>query len=231
PSAVTAPLDRALLAELADVVDGATAAFEAYDHARALELAESFFWTFCDDYVELVKDRAYGRGALTADGEPAELSEAEIASARAALWPALDVLLRLFAPFLPFATAEVWSWWRSGSVHEAAWPTSDALRAAAGDAEAAGLVGLLATAGEALSTLRKVKSEAKVAQRTPLLDVELVAREGAVDQVVLADGDLRAAGKVTGPFTIVVGEPVGADGEPVAVAVVSSTLGEAPAKD
>ncbi|ROR94004.1 valyl-tRNA synthetase [Salana multivorans] len=230
PSAVTAPLDRALLAELADVVDGATAAFEAYDHARALELAESFFWTFCDDYVELVKDRAYGRGALTADGEPAELSEAEIASARAALWLALDVLLRLFAPFLPFATAEVWSWWRSGSVHEAAWPTSDALRAAAGDADAAGLVGLLATAGEALSTLRKVKSEAKVAQRTPLLDVELVAREGAVDQVVLADGDLRAAGKVTGPFTIVVGEPVGADGEPVAVAVVSSTLGEAPAK-
>ncbi|WP_454300286.1 valine--tRNA ligase [Salana multivorans] len=227
-SAVTAPLDRALLAELADVVDGATTAFAGYDHARALELAESFFWTFCDDYLELVKDRAYGRGAVAADGEPAELDEAEIASARATLWLALDVLLRLFAPFIPFATAEVWSWWRGGSVHQAAWPTSEVLRTAAGDAEGDGLVGLLGAAGEALSVLRKVKSEAKVAQRTPLLGVELAAREEAVEQVLLADGDLRAAGKVTGSMTIVVGEPVGADGEPVAVAVVSSTLGEAP---
>ncbi len=53
-------LDRSLIAQLNDVVAGASEAFENYEYARALQLAESFFWSFTDDYVELVKDRAYG---------------------------------------------------------------------------------------------------------------------------------------------------------------------------
>ncbi|WP_199224392.1 valine--tRNA ligase [Serinibacter arcticus] len=227
PAAVTEAIDRALLADLADVVDAATAAFTDFDHARALETTETFFWTFCDDYLELVKDRAYGRGATQPDGTTAELTPAQIASARATLALALDVLLRLFAPFLPFATSEVWSWWRSGSVHSAPWPTTDALRAAAGDAPDAGLV---RTAGAALSALRKVKSEAKVSQRTPILAVELLATEVAAGQVAAVESDLRAAGKVTSPLAITVGTPATPDGESLAVAVSQAELGEAPPK-
>ena len=70
-----------MLAGLADVVDKATAGFEAFDYTRALEVTETFFWTFCDDYLELVKDRAYG-----GQGEQGAVS------ARAALRVALDAL-------------------------------------------------------------------------------------------------------------------------------------------
>jgi valyl-tRNA synthetase len=186
PALVTTEIDRAMLAGLADVVEKATAALEAYDHTRALEVSETFFWTFCDDYLELVKDRAYG------DPSP------ETVSARAALAIALDVLLRLFAPVLPFATEEVWSWWREGSVHRAPWPTAEPLRTAADPA-------VVAAAGAALAALRKVKSEAKLSMRTEITSVDLVVPAALRPGVESALGDIRSAGRVTGTLTIVDG--------------------------
>ncbi len=183
---LTNPLDRALLAQLADVVAQSTKAFDNYDYARALQLTESFFWQFTDDYVELIKDRAYGAAG-----------EAEQASVLAALATTLDTLLRLFAPFLPFATEEVWSWWRNGSVHRAAWPA--ALEIPGGDTT------MLATVGVALSGVRKAKSEAKVKQRTEVLSATITAPEVLTAQLQAGLADLKAASNAR-EITLVVGE-------------------------
>ncbi|SFN46483.1 valine--tRNA ligase [Actinomadura madurae] len=169
---VTEPLDRAMLAALSGVVQDATDAFEGYDYARALERTERFFWEFCDDYLELVKARAYGDGP-------------EARSARAALRTALAVLLRLFAPVLPFVTEEVWSWWRRGSVHTASWPTVAELPRGGDPA-------VLAATGEALRQVRKAKSEAKASMRA---DVSRAVVRGA-EVMRIARPDLAAAGRI-----------------------------------
>ena len=176
---VTEALDRAMLQQLADVVAEATVAFDAYDYTRALDRTESFFWHFCDDYVELVKGRAYGDGA-------------EAASAKAALGLALSTLHRLFAPFLPFVTEEVWSWWQDGSVHRQSWPSADELRAAAGDAEPAVLDAVAAVLGE----VRKAKTEAKVSLRAEVASVTVTAPPAMVALVQAAEADLRESGRV-----------------------------------
>ncbi|MDP9241440.1 MAG: valine--tRNA ligase [Actinomycetota bacterium] len=196
-AAITEPIDRALLAGLADVVAEATAALDAYNHTRALEVTETFFWAFCDDYLELVKERAYGsRG------------EAEAASAQVTLTTALSVLLRLFAPFLVFVTEEVWSWWQEGSVHRAAWPSADEVRAQAGDGDA----GALKATSVALSGVRRAKSDAKLSMRADIASVVVRGPRTLLALVELAAPDLRAAGRV-GELTFVDG-----DGE-LAVAV------------
>jgi valyl-tRNA synthetase len=172
---VTAPVDLALLAALDATVRDTTAALDAFDHAGALEAAERFFWMFCDDYLELVKSRAYD-----------DAGEAG-ASARSALRQALDVLLRLFAPFLPFVTEEVWSWWRDGSVHRAPWPP-------AGQAGAAGDPGLLATASAVLTQVRKAKSAARLSMRAQAARVVVRGPDEAAVRAV--ERDLRAAGNI-----------------------------------
>ena len=189
PHAVSHAIDKALLTNLASVVDDATTAFEAFNYTKALEVTEQFFWSFCDDHVELVKDRAYGLA-----GEEAA------ASARAALNVALETLLKLFAPFLPFVTEEVWSWWQDGSVHHAAWPTSGALNAVIGDGTEV-QVELVALAADAISQLRKVKSEAKVSMKAGLEQVTFAATAAHIALLQQVEVDLAAAGRITGDIT------------------------------
>jgi valyl-tRNA synthetase len=183
PASVTEPVDQALLRRLADVASDATASFDAYDYTSALERIEKFFWEFCDDYLELVKERAYDdRGGPATD------------SAKAALASALHVQLRLLAPFLPYVTEEVWSWWQDGSVHHAAWPHADEL----GDAVAAGDPAMLDAVAATLAGIRGAKSQAKVSMRAEVTRAEVFGPEAMLAAAQLAADDLRKVGKIVG---------------------------------
>jgi valyl-tRNA synthetase len=180
-SLITEPLDLALLDRLASLVTEATTAFDGYDYARALERTEMFFWNFCDEYLELVKGRAYGA-----------FGDGPAASAKVTLQVALSTLLRLFAPFLPYVTEEVWSWWQEGSVHRASWPDGERLRAASQGADRL----VYEVASTVLGEVRKAKTEVKRSLRT---DVErIVVADTAVRLAALqsAIGDVKEAGRV-----------------------------------
>ncbi|NLT29409.1 MAG: valine--tRNA ligase, partial [Propionibacterium sp.] len=179
-SDVTEAADLAMLAQLRQVVTDCTAAFDAFDYSSALETVEKFFWTFCDDYLELVKERAYGAAG-----------EAGAASARAALTTALSVQLRLFAPIMPFVTEEVWSWWQDGSVHLAAWPTVEEIEV--GDTPE-----LLDLVSQALIAIRGAKSSAKVSMKTEAVRAEFRAPGDDLEQLRSVEQDLRAVGRLTG---------------------------------
>ena len=189
---VTEPVDQAMLRALSEVVKSATDAFENYDHTKALELTESFFWGFTDNYLELVKDRAYGQGGVT---------EAAQTSAVVALRRALHVMLRLFAPFLPYATDEVWSWWQSTpSIHRQSWPTVAELSDIPATHD-----GLLDLAATALFGVRKAKSDAKVSMKAEVASATL--RTPKVDATKLIEGDIKAVGRIA-ELTITAGDEV-----------------------
>jgi valyl-tRNA synthetase len=181
PSDVTNPLDRDLLSLLGVLVTETTKSFEHYDYARVLERTESFFWSFCDNYVELVKTRAYGEG-----------DEADTRSARATLQIALSVLQRLFAPTLPFVSEEVWRWWHEDSVHRASWPALDELGSLSGRPGS-----IYQPVCDALEAIRREKSTAKVSQRAVVARLAIAGPEDVVEALRASENDLRAAGNVT----------------------------------
>ncbi|MGH8875461.1 MAG: class I tRNA ligase family protein, partial [Acidimicrobiia bacterium] len=180
---VTEPLDRSMLAGVGNVIGACTEAFEEYDYARALERGETAFWAWCDDYLELVKGRAYG------EGEGA-------GSAHQALRESLSVFLRLFAPFLPYTSEEVWSWWREGSVHRAAWPTVEELDGSGGDP------GVLEALSAVIAWVRKAKSDARASMRAPVARLVVTDTTERLDLIRPAFGDLREAANAVSVETL-----------------------------
>ena len=181
---VTAAVDRAMLANLADLVREVTQVLDEYEYGRAIELVEREFWGFCDDYLEFVKGRRYGDQGADAAG-----------SANSALIAALSVYLRLFAPYLPFATEEVWSWWKEGSIHRAPWPT---------DAELAPLTSgatdddqeQWSYARHVLGEIRKRRSEAKQPLKVPIVRAVISDTDGRLAHLGAIEPDLRAAMRI-----------------------------------
>ena len=179
---VTEAIDKAMLATLAQVVTGATKAFESYDHTKALELTESFFWNFTDDYLELVKERAYGQNT-----DPAAQ-----ASAVSALRIALLAITKLLAPFIPFATEEAWSWWQEGSVHRSSWPVAEDLSGFTANQNA----GLLSLASQTLIGIRKAKSDEKLSMKAEISSLTIEASEEEIESLKLIESDLKLVGKI-----------------------------------
>ena len=197
PDAVTEAVDISLLASLDALVAEATSAFEAFDYARALERTETWFWAFCDDYVELVKGRAYGG-----------LGPDAAASAHAALRQALSVLIRLFAPFLPYVTEEVWSWWQEGSVHLASWPTPDSAAAATSPAASSSATETetWTVASEILGAVRRAKTAAGRSMRAAVARLTVVDTAERIAVVTRSAADLAEAGSIAELVTEV-GQP------------------------
>jgi valyl-tRNA synthetase len=150
---VTVSIDRGMLRRLERLVADVTRHLDAFDYAAALRDTEAFFWAFCDHYIELAKRRRQG-------------DDAAAASAVAASQIGLSVLLRLFAPFLPFVTEEVWSGWQTGSVHLAAWPTEDECRV---DGSTEQDETDLALAIDITTRIRGLRSERKLGFSVPMV--------------------------------------------------------------
>jgi valyl-tRNA synthetase len=182
--AVTSGVDRGLLTNLARLVRESTDDLENYQYTRVLERTETAFWFFCDNYLELVKSRRYG-----------DHGEELAASANTALLTALSVFLRLFAPFLPFATEEVWSWWQPGSVHKAPRPSAAEILAVAGGEDSRGVQGLQ-MAAQVLGDIRKKKSEEQRALKTPVARIVVRAPEDKLELLPEIERDLRASGQI-----------------------------------
>ncbi len=180
-ASITEPADLSMLATLRSVVTQATDAFDAYDYTTALEVTEEFFWTFCDDYLELVKERAY------ADDERTQGAT----SAQAALQCALTVMIRLFAPFMPFVTEEVWSWMHTDTVHRSAWPRVDEI-------PDGGDENVLKVISSALIQIRGAKTQAKASMKTEISSATFYAPQEQLAILRSCESDLRAVGRMTG---------------------------------
>ena len=182
---VTNPVDLSMLADLHEVVHLATDSLDSYEYTDALEVAERFFWTFCDDYIEFVKERAYGQDGIARE---------ETLSARSALGIALEIQLRLFAPYCPFVTEEVWRWWHTDSIHRALWPVIDA-DSPGGDPE------VLVTVSQALIAIRGAKSAAKTSMKTPVTSMNISGQENVLAHLRSVESDLRRVSHLSGEIT------------------------------
>jgi valyl-tRNA synthetase len=178
---ITEALDRGMLTSLSLLVTDATEQLDGYDYSRVLERTERFFWSFCDDYLELVKSRRYG-----------DFTPGGAASANSAMLVSLSTLLRLFAPYLPFVTEEVWSWWRPGSIHQASWPTADEVVAPIGGADAAA-VNVFLQSQAALAEVRRIKALAK---RPMKAAIERAVLPSAFEPLRPSAADFKAAAHI-----------------------------------
>ena len=204
---ISQELDRAFVQKLRALAADSTRNFDDFRYANALAETETFFWTnFTDTYLELakVRARAYADGTDEAGG----MSEADAlasGSAVATLRLGLSVLLRLFAPVLPYITEEVWGWSFAGerqgsdgagapspSIHQAAWPSESDFAGI----EAPEHAGSFDIAVSALAAINKAKADAEMSMGRGVSLLRLAACASTIDVLEGVAADLMAAARV-----------------------------------
>ncbi|NCB49549.1 MAG: valine--tRNA ligase [Alphaproteobacteria bacterium] len=176
------PMDKAWMTKLQETVSSATKGFEQFDYAQALEVIEARFWDFCDNYLELIKSRAYSE---------------DNASAVASLMKTIDVFTRLLAPFCPFITEEVYQacTWKNkeGSLHNESWPKAEEFNGLVDDKE-----GMLYDLTLPLIVeIRKAKTEAGKSQKTPVLSVKVMLPQTQMDVLKEGKEDIDNVGSLS----------------------------------
>ncbi|MCB2081049.1 MAG: valine--tRNA ligase [Hyphomicrobiales bacterium] len=203
--AVTEPLDRWVLTRLHRAIANATAAFEKFEYSGARAAVEDFFWNdFCDNYLEMIKGRAYG-------GE--DVSEVAQHSAVITVYHCLEAVLRLFAPILPHITEELYSHifaaehQKLGSLHaRGTWPKAEDYPLD----ETAEAIGIAAR--QILDVVRKQKAEANVSLKYPLTKLCIApAGKQAGKQQVDMTRCLADLTNVTNTAEIVLGDATDGD--------------------
>lgn len=189
------PLDLSLLLQLNSVIEHGSNALEKYEHSKALSLIETFFWDFCDDYVELIKERAYNGSE----------------SAKITLLNCLNTLLLLFSPYLPFVTDEVFSWLnKDRSIHSQTWPkyvvkNNDIFyeftsghkgELNKNDLSNDDTFNLFTLSKKVLEQIRKVKSTQKLSMSYELDEVNIIIEKNDVKLFDYIKSDIKSAGKI-----------------------------------
>lgn len=211
-SDITQPLDRALLETLRETIGRATSSFEEFDYAQALSISESAFWNFCDTYLELVKVRAY-------QGDP----QGGRASAIATLESALSIFVRLFAPFMPYVTEEIWSWHfaesqseqKVKSIHLAQWPSSEEIA----EVPAPEHSSTFPLAAEVLSKIHHAKSTAQKSLKWGITRLEVKGAEQDLQALSASLSDVIQAGRIESDKAITLTESSLEGGEKLHVEV------------
>jgi len=179
---ITNPTDLSWLSKLSEVVEQATKNFLNNDYYLSLEVTEKCFWDFCDNYLEIVKGRAY---------------DVNDRSAVSSLILTLDTFIKLFAPFCPFIAEEIFQMrsWKIDSelsVHNQKWPEVSMFKGVTAVDSS-----LLYDALVQISTeIRKAKTAAGKTLKTPVSNLEVAVPDNVMVLLKGVETDIKNVGRV-----------------------------------
>ncbi|HIH43302.1 TPA: class I tRNA ligase family protein, partial [Candidatus Woesearchaeota archaeon] len=185
-----AVIDLWLLAQLNELIKDCTESFDNYEYAKPKLAVEKFFWhTFCDNYLEIVKDRFFNKDRYTED---------EVLSAQYTLYNTILAILKIIAPIMPHITEEIYHIYFSDienqkSIHVSEWPTADTSWQGK-EADEALKAGNLAV--EVIATVRRYKTENKMAMNFEVASAVIKCKKENKKQLELVLNDLKNTLKI-----------------------------------